>query len=214
MVAVSGGGCAHAGFFDERVPDGIIHKKEMVARVSPPEGFTKVVAWAHTVTYSKDTKSNAVVYVDYLRLIKVVNGQCSIVEEDRYTGTGPLPAERGGIYDREPRWFANNDHHIPMTNSQIIDDKLVIFVSETPKGIPHWWTKRVDVDPRAQYFVEIKYKIIGEAAVQVGVDFWKDGVAPHNGWEKDCIGTNNCEAFVSKPLGPTGNKWAEVKIPM
>jgi len=180
-------------------PDGAIHKEEKIPRQEVPAGFFAAVAWAQVATTTEQGGEGGIAFIDYLRLIEIgEHGNEKIITEDNYeeNNSSPLDKKKGGLYGRQPRWFAD-DKHQPIENSSLENGFLILVADETPDKILHWWTDRAEVKNDSRHVVEARFKLQGSICLQLGLDYWKDKKADHNGWHKECVGTNNCEGFIS-----------------
>lgn len=206
------------------VPDGALWTGQDVTtghhNITPPiENFRAVLGWLQTVTISpyQNPGETAIVTVDYIRLIGYmkINSKIipQIVIEDNYDRPFPrsLNQEEGKLYNRLPRWFAGEVYEYKdVFNSQIQDGFLTIDVAKTPDKIVHWWTPRIYIDPNAQYYLmQIRFKIDGKAAIQIGSDWWKDINSPYLGY-----GINNIEAWISDWYGNTNGNFVEITVPI
>lgn len=199
------------------IPDGAIKEGEEINRINPPSGFGSVVSWAQAATLSPNQSSNetAKIWVDYMRLIEDPPGSgTQIIDEVNYDNieAEPLSISEGGLYDRSPQWY-NTDNHAPVFNSEIKDGILYIDVSKTPNNIVHWWGQRKKSTPNAKYYIEIRFKIEGKIGLQLGVDYWIDLSSDWNGWDQNCLGVNNCEAWYSDWFGDTEGEFITIRVP-
>jgi len=181
-----------------KVPNGAIWKEEKILRPTAPEGFSSVLGWAQVaMVNTEETGGKARVYVVYLRLIESDGENEKIIAEEKYDVDMPyLSSGSGGLFTREPKWFANDEHGV-IKNSLIKNGNLILDAAETPDKILHWWTSRSEARSGVRYLVEAKIKIEGQVCLQLGLDYWKDNRADWNGWDANCAGTNNCEGFIS-----------------
>ncbi|MFA5359567.1 MAG: hypothetical protein WC349_01225 [Patescibacteria group bacterium] len=181
-----------------KYPDGAIWKEEKVLRQKAPAGFTMAVAWAQVATTTEQGGEGGLVFVDYLRLIEIdEQGNEKIIAEENYeeSNSPSLDKKKGGLYCRQPNWFAD-DKHQPINNSCLENGCLVLKADETPDKILHWWTARAEVKNGSRHVVEVRFKLQGKICLQLGLDYWRDKKADWNGWHKECVGTNNCEGFI------------------
>lgn len=165
------------------IPQGAIWQKETIFRPNPPRqpatprDFNATIGTAHAATLSKNqpTTEPALIVIDYMRLIEVgPTGSEKTVDEQSYNNVEPRPLMcvpsgpcEGGLYPRSPFWYATDDH-TAVFNSEIKDGSLTIDVAKTSNNIVHWWTRRVPNIPTAKYVVEMRLKISGKVALQVG----------------------------------------------
>lgn len=194
------------------VPQGAWSTHQVVTNRFPPSGYNAVVAWAQAATLSKtQTGVSAKIEVDYMRLVEEdpITG-ITILAEETYNATTPqiLSINQGALYDRTPSWFANDDHHVLMTNSIIQNGLLSIDVSQSPDNIAHWWTSRAISKPTATYYVEMRVRITGQVGLQLGGDFWTTLTSPWAGYN-----VNNREYFASDWYGDTNGQYVVIKAP-
>lgn len=174
---------------DPCVPGDALRKSAYLKLTRPPEGFTAVLAWAQTVQKAGES-APSLVEVDYLRLYARVRGETILLDGDEYD----TPELDGGLYGRHPHWFATDQHRaLPGT---FRDGCLILEPSEFSDSIGHWWNTswpRASVPAGTErVWMEMKFKIIGPAFVQVGIDFWRTPTALYAGPE-----VNNREAGAS-----------------
>lgn len=189
-------------------------REERLDVIYAPSGFTTVLGWLQAATLSKTQQGEpALIIIDYMNLIeKRADGSEYIVYNEDYNLSQPY-LQDGGLFIRSPRWF-DTDDSTPIYNSEIKDGFLILDASATPDNILHWWTDRVYCDPHARYFLEISVKIEGAAGLQLGSDYWVDMESQNNGWDEDCQGVNNCEAWSSNWYGDTEGQFITIKAPL
>ena len=166
-----------------KYPDGAIWKQEKVLRQSVPAGFSTAVAWAQVATTTEQGGEGGIAFIDYLRLIEIDDkGEGKIITEENYENSDSpsLDKKKGGLYCRQPRWFAD-DKHQPIENSCVENGCLVLKADETPDKILHWWTDRTKVKNGSRHVVEARFKLQGKICIQLGLDYWKDLKADWNG---------------------------------
>lgn len=212
IAGVAGCGGQEPESQSQNVPQGAWSTHQIISNRFAPAGFGAVVAWAQTATLSKlQSGAPSKIEVDYMRLVEEdsVTG-ISILAEESYDATviHGLNINQGALYDRSPSWFANNDHHIAMTNSVIQNGLLSIDVSQTPDNIAHWWTERRPCKPTATYYVEMRVRITGQVGLQLGGDFWTTLTSSWAGYN-----VNNREYFASDWYGDTNGQFIIIKAP-
>lgn len=94
--------------------------------------------------------------------------------------------DSGGLWDN---WFKNNEY----TKLRYVRDGATTKIYVPEGYIAHWWTRRHPLD--VEFHNE--YEIEGDVSIQLGVDFWRDYYVDWNGYDPDCIESNNCEAWIS-----------------
>lgn len=195
-----------------QVPEGALKASEVINNRYAPDNFLAVLGWAQIATLSKNQIGKpASVSVDYMRLIEVdPTAGTNVLTEENYdieTLQG-LTIDEGALFDRTPTWFANDNHHIPLTSSSIRAGFLTIDASSAPNNIAHWWTKRKKCKPAATYYVEMRVKITGKVGLQIGGDFWRDEDVL---WVKG--NANNPEYFASDWYGDTKGEYITIRAP-
>ena len=216
FTACGGGGDNGASDLnDTNIPEGAIYRQETLRRIYPPDNFTAVLGWfqAATLSQNQSKAETAFITIDYTKIIeKMSDGSENIILEDNYDNNQPYLID-GGLFPRTPQWFATNES-TPLYNSDVEDGFLNLYVSETPEKILHWWTDRVYCDPNARYFVEVRAKIEGKVGLQIGSDYWVDLYSDYNGYDEDCIGVNNCEAWISDWYSDTDGEFIVIFAPL
>jgi len=196
-------------------PDGAIHSYEIVFRQNPPEAtppFDYASFWYQVVTKHQKTTKNQKPSGIIIRYANITcrNKSGSILSKRDFDGNSPLGPDYGGLFDRNPMWFQNNAH-TPIINQKVNPQGLEINISSTPDKIVRGWMERFPYDPNGKYELEMQVKIFGDAALQIGADYWKGQNSLDNGWDGNCEGTNSCEAFVSDWHSATGDKFITIK---
>lgn len=202
------------------MPEGAIWHKETLRRITPPSPFTAVLGWFQAATLSKNQIGEAArIIIDYFKLIeRDANEIERIVHEEDYNISPPRPLIceptycEGGLYRRSPIWFYSDDR-TSIYNSEIRDGFLVLDASVTPDKILHWWTSRVDCHPNSRYFLEARVKIEGKVGLQLGSDYWVDKYSLWSGYDENCEGVNNCEAWISDWYGDTNGQFITIRAP-
>jgi hypothetical protein len=212
-----GGGNGDSDTQSSIVPDGAIWTDETINEPIAPSGYSAVVAFALAVTLDPSSYDQALVELDYMRLIEKDpnSGVETIVADEEYDdGPRALDANEGGLYIRIPKWFPPGDEHTPVTNANIRDGLLIIDVSKTPDKIVHWWTNRATARPNYRYYVEVKVRVTGQAAVQLGSDWWRTLNSAYNHYDETCATSNNCEAWASDWITDTKGVFVIKKVPL
>lgn len=197
-----------------KYPNGAIWKREVILFETAPQGFKTAVAWWQVATGSPENGGNAEVSFDYVRLIeKDANGKERIIAEEDFDSNAPsLNPKNGGLFTRQPNWFADNNS-LPVKNSVIENGSLTLDAAKTPNHIIHGWTDRAKIKPNAHYYAEARIKIKGQACVQLGLDYWKDFSSNWNGYNEKCEGVNNCAAWISDWYC-AADDWEVVRAPV
>lgn len=199
------------------VPQGAIWTAESVNRPTAPSRYEAVVGFALTVTLDPSSYDQALVEVDYMRLIEKdpTSGVETVVAREEYNDEPrALEANEGGLYIRIPKWFPPGDSHTPVANAEIRNGLLTIDVAKTPDKIVHWWTNRATAQPDHRYYVEMKVRVTGQAAVQLGSDWWRDLTIGYNHYDSTCDTSNNCEAWASDWIVDTKGSFVVKKVPV
>lgn len=193
-------------------PDGALQKAQQLEKLSTPKNWEAVLCWSQAVTLSKNQKDeDAMIVIDYMKMyeLNLITQNASLIYEENYSEDKENLFEyEGGLYEREPKWYPPGDKHSEMFNSWVKDGYLYIDVSQTPKNIAHWWTERQYCDANKYYFLEVKVKIIGNAALQVGADWWRTIDAMPT-----VYGENNLQAWNSDWFCDTGGKFITITVP-
>ncbi len=200
---------------DTIIPDGAIWHNQTLKQVYTPNNFNAVLGWLQAATITPIfSNDSGIIYVDYMKLIEVTsNIEKTVYFEDyNMTTIRPLNLNEGGLYKRFPKWFVDNSHTKIMSSS-IENGVLKIIVSDTPDRIVHWWTSRVKTLTNSKYLLEIKVKIKGKISLQLGSDFWRELDSPYNGFDPNCITSNNCEAWISDWYSDTNDEFIIIKAP-
>jgi hypothetical protein len=199
-------------------PDGAIYTNERVFRPNPPQAnppFDYALFWYQVVTKHQKTagvQKQSGVVIRYAH-ITAKDKDGKIISKIDFEGNSTLSPNSGGLYPRNPQWF-KNDIHTPIVDQQVYPYGLEINTSSTPDMIVRWWTERFRYDPTTKYELEMQVKIVGDVGLQIGADYWKGQTSSENGWEENCVGTNNCEAFVSDWYYDTKNSFITIKKEM
>jgi hypothetical protein len=198
------------------IPDGAIWAAEAVNKPTAPSGYAAVVGFALAVTLDPSRYDQALVELDYMRLIEKDpnSGVETVVTAEEYNdGPRALGANEGGLYIRIPKWFPPGDVHTPVTNAEIRGGLLIIDVAKTPDKIVHWWTDRATVEPNHRYYVEVRVRVTGQAALQLGSDWWRTLTSSYNYYDSTCATSNNCEAWASDWIVDTKGSFIVRKVP-
>lgn len=202
------------------IPEGANWQKETIRRKIAPQGFGAVVGWINVVTSAPCVTKQSVAQVE-IRSIKLIQleqetNRETIIKEVRFNGDDASSFERR-FFSRMPYWFGETKgsrvrfyHDIDKIN----DDVISIDLTKISRRIYHGWTApRSAANQNVLYFIEVDAKIIGEAKLQMGMDYWSDLDALYNGYDEHCNGTNNCEAWISDWYGDTGGQFVILRVP-
>ena len=203
------------------VPEGALHHREKLDYPYSPSCFEAVTGFAVAATLESDQSgSTAEIFVDYWRLIEenVIEETETILFEENYDNPKSPPALEctqnnceGGLYVRVPTWFAT-DEHSQIEDSEIKDGYLHLDLAPNPDKLFHWWTDRFENKPGCKYYVEGRFKVVGDAALRFGADWWTDMSAEPDGSYMACEG-NNCKAWNSDWIGDTNGQFIVFRGP-
>lgn len=198
------------------MPEGAIWKTQTIKFENAPPNFSAMLIWAQAATLKSDQAKTikAIVTIDFW---KVLENSTNVIYEEHYDYSTQKFFSTGeaGLYCRFPKWFDSscNDQHFTAYNMSAINSLLTIDVSQTPDKIIHWWTPRQIAKQNTSYSVEVKIKVEGSTAVQFGLDYWRDFIVSGNGWDANCITSNNCEAWISNWIGDTKGQFITITLP-
>lgn len=176
---------------NNRVPGYVAHPAAYVNMLLPPHGFTAATPWFCGIHLDSPSETSYI-DLDYMRIFAVVAGQNTLLFSDDYNAAGSVS---GGLYLKHP-WFGNGDYHeneIPYT--AFADSGFVrLITSDRNDRVWHLWNRNRSLVPvnAEKCWVEVRCRISGPAAVQIGMDFWRDMYATWNG-----LDVNNVEAGAS-----------------
>lgn len=196
-----------------RVPDNALFEKEEI-RHTLPEWYKSGVIWFAGLTlsntYNEVTDGTASITIDYVTVFEECSGNKTTVLHEEYSTVPPVAAWFGWYY-RNP-WFGNDDANIKLYSS-ISDGALIIPVSTRPDRVAHWWTERFYVKQGCNYSVEIRFKITGNASLNIGMDWWIDMTSGWNRYDATCATSNNCEAWFSDWFSSTNDEFIIITVP-
>ncbi len=195
---------------DVRMPPELSQYHEYCRLTLPPAGFSAALPWMQTL-HNGGENDSSMVEVDYLKI--TVRGGLSdgdvLFEDDYSTDLTLTGYDHGGTYLRYPFFYDEETYHWAMP-AEIFGGNLIV----QPDGSYwnrafHWWTSsRATVPGDAEYLeAECRFRITGDACVQLGIDFWRDLTAGYAG-----LDVNNTEAGVSDFYFNTGTdgEWQTV----
>lgn len=157
---------------DDRIPPEV-HWPYKVIRIpnapSPNLNLINIVGWA-VVLHDNNYNLQSKVEIDYLRLYARIGNIDTLISSDEYD-TPSATFNHGGLYWRYP-FFPGDDSHDPMPGT-IFNGSLIFYPSSIPDTVWHFWNeKRAAINSNyTSYYVEIKYRITGNACIQIGMDF-------------------------------------------
>ena len=190
---------------------------------SPPPGYLAVLAWAQAMTVSPTHQASAAasIEIDYLRVLEqdVAAGQLSLVTDATEEYSEPratLSSGEGALWARAPR-CAPGSSSTTISTSRVSGGILSIDLAAIPNNYAHWWTPRGTVVPfitGKRYLVEARFRVNGAAALQFGLDYWRNKSIGYNGYDVTCAASNNCEAWVSAWIGDTKGAFVVRQFPV
>lgn len=204
------------------VPLGAQHKEEIVWRREVPSDFHAVLGLMQAVSVAPcpmTDKDEAKVIVRAMRLIERdsktgVEQEVSAVTDFSAKRENGNTVFAGKFFDRMPHWYpADGKVSNPEDATAVAGQALVIDLKKTPTRLFHGWTEpQVEAKPGMNYLVEMEVNIVGQARLQMGIDYWRTIGAKDLGWKEDCQATNHCEGHLSRWFGPT-NGWKTIRTP-
>ncbi len=211
--------CNKSSIEDSIIPEGAIFTSQSIRQDIPPSGFGVILIWGQSATLKggQAQTEKALVTIDYMKTIEEIGTTRTVLNTEEYNYSNKTyTTNEAGLYVRYPIWFdtAVHDFHSKASNMIATNGFLTINVSQTPDSIIHWWIPRVLVKSGAKYYTEVKLKVEGKCAVQFGADFWRDLNVEFNHYDRDCITSNNCEAWVSNWVGDTKGVYIVVTFPL
>lgn len=201
------------------VPIGAQHKTEQVWRETAPEGFQAVLALMQVVSVAPcdlQAGQEAKLFVRAIRLIELdpETGDESIVSEvtDFRKRDGDFQFD-GQLYSRSPTWYDGKAIHPVKDMISYTETELVIDLARAPGAIYHGWTDpKVEVKPHHSYLVEMDVRIVGQARLQMGIDYWRTTTSSFNVFDDQCEKSNNCQGYLSRWFGPSTD-WQTLRAP-
>lgn len=201
------------------VPIGAQHKKEQVWRKTAPEDFGAVLALMQVVSVAPcplESNQEAKLFIRAIRLIErdPQTGNETVVSEvtDFQQSKGDFRFD-GKLYSRIPSWYDGKAAE-PVDGMIARDGKeLIIDLAKAPRTIYHGWTDpKVTAKPDMNYLVEMEVRIVGQARLQMGIDYWRTKTSSFNVFDSNCKKSNNCEGYLSRWFGPT-ESWQTIRTP-
>lgn len=212
-----GAGSSDSDLQTSTVPDGAQWTVETVNRPTAPSGYAAVIGFALGVTLDPSKYDQALIELDYMRLIErnLDSGEEIVIAAEEYNdGPRALELNEGGLFIRIPKWFPPGNYHTPVTNAEIANGLLTIDVAKTPDKIVHWWTDHAAAQPKYRYYVEVRARVTGQAALQLGSDWWRTLASDYNFYDETCKTSNNCLAWHSDWIVDTKGSFVVRKVPV
>lgn len=180
------------------------------------KGFDHLLAWMTVVTDRPclPVGKRAVVDVKSFHIVEVTaSGERRIAQSVDYQAESPVVLT-GILFNREPSWYVSGQPSKAVSVDSVVGNRYVVDIAKAPHLIWHPYTQpRIPANPTSHYFVEATIKIVGEARVQFGIDYWKGPSSGYTGWSQDCSTSNNCEAGLSDWHGDTRGKYVTIRAP-
>ncbi len=136
----------------------------------PPEGWTSGVLWVIAV-HDTRKEGDSALKIDWARFYCMVDGKPVLLSgETSPNGTGIFWS---GLWPRKP-WCGENDYHEDM-EIDFTGDTALLPLKKRPDRVWHFGGKRVSIPTDAsRCYSEARFKLTGNALVQLGADFWID----------------------------------------
>jgi hypothetical protein len=136
----------------------------------PPEGWTSGTLWVIAVHDTKK-EGDSSLEIDWVRFYCMVNGRPVIVSgETSSNGTGTFWS---GSWPRKP-WCRGNENREDM-KIDFTENTALLPLNKRPDRVWHFGGKRVVIPNNASScYSEARFKLTGNALVQLGADFWID----------------------------------------
>lgn len=202
------------------IPEGAIWQKETIRRETAPQDFGAIVGWINAATVAPCVVKQSVAQIE-VRSIKLIQyekatNRETVIKEVTFSDSG-IPTFERALFPRIPNWFGEAEGsrvRFYQDIDKINNNVLFIDLAKISRRIYHGWTApRSSTNQNALYFLEVTAKITGEARLQIGTDYWHDVNAPYNGYDENCNGTNNCEAWISDWYGDTKGQFVTFRAP-
>lgn len=135
--------------------------------------INQVIAWAQVLT-DNNFDMPVKVEIDYLRLYARTSSGDILLTSDEYNSSFNQVND-GGLYWRYPFFPPGFDEHEPMP--AVTENGVLVFYPHQHRDtVWHFWNSqwpRPATNPEhTSYYTEIKYRITGKAAIQIGIDFY------------------------------------------
>ncbi len=203
------------------VPEDACHPKPVtgVFANSPPAGWKAVIGWAQAMTLKSDHSASEpasieiqdfdLMEVDSSGDFKPAGGALDSYDVPR----SPISTGEGALFTRSPPCQPGASG-VTIEDSAVSNGLLRIDLERTPRQYAHWWGNKVDLVPGKRYWIKATIRVSGKAAIQFGLDWWRDKVVLYNKWDPNCEESNNCEAWVSDWFGDTGGQFVTKTVPV
>ena len=203
------------------VPEDACHPKPVtgVFANSPPAGWKAVIGWAQAMTLKSDHSASEpasieiqdfdLMEVDSSGDFKPAGGALESYDVPR----SPIGTGEGALFTRSPPCQPGASG-VTIEDSAVSNGLLRIDLERTPRQYAHWWGNKVDLVPGKRYWIKATIRVSGKAAIQFGLDWWRDKVVLYNKWDPNCEESNNCEAWVSDWFGDTGGVFVTKTVPV
>lgn len=167
----------HMEVFRAQAPPESKLQSQVVHEGDPPNSsFTKLTLWAVGATLSQTSPSNSAVAT-----ISVEDWR--FVASDRTTGAVTEiisskyeQADSGrimGLQGTRVPWDTPSHVAIPLPDTTLIGDVLNIDLSNHRNEYYHWWNPiRLQIAPNTDYYIQSRFRLKGDAAIQFGSDWW------------------------------------------
>ncbi len=201
-------------------PDGAQFQKETLHYKGSQElahkGFDHLLGWMTVVTAEPclPVGKRAMVDVKSFRIVEVTpTGKRYIAQSVDYQAESPVILT-GMLFNRKPAWYVSGQPNEAVSVDSIVGNRYIVDIEKAPHLIWHPYTQpRIAINSTSRYFIEATVKIVGDARVQFGIDYWKGSNSGYTGWSKDCSTSNNCEAWLSDWHGNTHGKYVTIRSP-
>lgn len=186
---------------------------------SPPAGWKAVIGWAQAMTLKSDHSASEPASIeiqdfDLLEVDSAGNSRSASGALETYdVPRSPIGTGEGALSTRSPPCQPGASA-VTIEHSAVSNGLLRIDLERTPKQYAHWWGNKVDLVPGKRYWIKATIRVSGKAAIQFGLDWWRDKVVLYNKWDPNCEESNNCEAWVSDWFGDTGGQFVTKTVPV
>lgn len=161
--------------YDDRIPPEVHYPKDTIKVENgvPGPNYTKLAGWVQ-VLHDNNFIEPSKIEVKSIKLYARVGTQDVLLDAADYSVTPFNPSEDGGLYFRYP-FFVHPTDHDPMEPASVVNGLLTFNPSDHKDTVWHFWNPAESLVSTNQnytsYWFEIIYRIIGQACVQIGIDF-------------------------------------------